>query len=192
MHGEPGHLGVRRRRRGDVLDVRSKVRARRRKHGERAGRGNGVSFFPFRKRRGAVSRDATGDEACGRLASMRVSSLRLANARSIASRPGTDPRALPPSPLIRPAPAASTPPTPWSPSTSASRSLPSPGLCATSARCVRPRIDEDQKQQDDGRLNETFARSRCAPRAVAGASHRRRVRSALKRRNVVPSICVFL
>ena len=58
VHGEPGHLGVRRRRRGDVLDVRSKVRARRRKHGERAGRGNGV-FFPFRKRRGAVSRDAT-------------------------------------------------------------------------------------------------------------------------------------
>ena len=82
-----------------MLDVRSKVRARSRKHGERAGRGNGISFFPFRERRGAVSRDATGDEARGRLASTRVSSLCLANARSIASRPGTDPRALPPSPL---------------------------------------------------------------------------------------------
>ena len=151
-----------------------------------------ISFFPFRERRGAESRDTTGDETRGRLASRRAPSPCLAKARSTRRDRELN---LAPSPrlhFIRPAPAASTPPTPWSPSTSASRSLPSPGLCATSARCVRPRIDEDQKQQDDGRLNETFARSRCAPRAVAGASHRRRVRSALKRRNVVPSICVFL
>ena len=113
---------------------------------------------------------------------MRVSSLRLANARSIASRPGTDPRALPPSPLIRPAPAASTPPTPWSPSTSASRSVPMPGPCATSARCVGPRIDEKHTRRDGGRLAEAFAWSRGAPRAVAGASLRRRIRSALKLR----------
>lgn len=51
VHGEPGHLGVLRRRRGDVRVVRSEVRARRGKHGEQAE--NGISFFPFRERRGA-------------------------------------------------------------------------------------------------------------------------------------------
>jgi len=126
----------------------------------------------FASAAGPLSRDATGDEARGRLASTRVSSLCLANARSIASRPGTDPRALPRLPFIRPAPAASTPPTPWSPSTSASRSVPTPGPCATSARCARPRIDEKHTRRDDRRLAEAFARSRGAPRAVAGASLR--------------------
>ena len=145
----------------------------------------------FASAAGPESRDATGDEARGRLASTRVPSPCLANARS--TRRDRE-LTLGPSPrlrFVRPAPAASTPPTPWSPSTSASRSLPTPGLCATSARCVRPRIDGKHTWRGGGRLVEAFARSRCAPRAVAGASLRRRFRSALKRRDVVHSFSFF-
>jgi hypothetical protein len=99
VHGEPGHLGVLRRRRGDVRVVRSEVRARRGKHGEQAE--NGISFLSsrFASAAGPESRDATGDETRGRLVSTRGPPIRLSSARSSASRPGTDPRALPPTPL---------------------------------------------------------------------------------------------
>lgn len=97
VHGEPGHLGVLRRRRGDVRVVRSEVRARRGKHGEQAETASLSSRFASAA--GPESRDATGDETRGRLVSTRGPPLHLSNACSSASRPGTDPRALPPTPL---------------------------------------------------------------------------------------------
>ena len=148
----------------------------------------------FASAAGPESRDATGDETRGRLVSTRGPPIRLSSARSSASRPGTDPRALPPTPLY---------PTGSRSIHSANAVVAKHERVAFSAN-ARPMCDICQVRLTATRRNTRAARrwmARRGARAVARRARRGRRRvatdsefgSALKRRASLHrrSFCVF-
>ena len=132
-----------------------------------------ISFFPFRERRGAESRDTTGDETRGRLASRRAPSPCLAKARS--TRRDRELNLAPP------------PPSPLYPT--GSRSIHSANaLVAKHERVAftaiaRPMCDICQVRETSNRRRSKAARRRAAQRDVRAVA----LRASRGRRRVAPT-----